>query len=109
MILLVGGALMARTLVHLTQGIRIALGARPASLGLMVIAQGVWLALIGMFIGSAGALFAARAMRSIVFGISVLDPAVFAAVGGLLLIVAALAALAPAIRVTRVDPLVALR
>jgi putative ABC transport system permease protein len=74
-----------------------------------VVGQGVGLALIGVLVGSAGAMLAACTMRSMVFGISVLDPIVFAAVGGLLLVVAALAALVPAIRVTRVDPLVALR
>jgi ABC-type antimicrobial peptide transport system permease subunit len=74
-----------------------------------VVGQGVGLALIGVLVGSVGAMLAACTMRSMVFGISVLDPIVFAAVGGLLLVVAALAALVPAIRVTRVDPLVALR
>jgi predicted permease len=90
-------------------GIRIALGANPASLGWRVVGQGVGLALIGVLAGSAGAMLAARTMRSMVFGISVLDPGVFVAVGFLLLVVAALAALVPAIRVTHVDPLMALR
>ena len=90
-------------------GIRIALGAQPRSLGLAVVGQGVGLALIGVILGSGGAMLAARAMHSMVFGIGVLDPAVFLAVGALLLVMAALAAAVPAIRVTRVDPLVALR
>jgi putative ABC transport system permease protein len=66
-------------------------------------------ALLGIALGIAGALLAARAMASLLFGVASTDPASFIGVAVLLLIVAVVATLVPALRAARVSPLVAIR
>jgi predicted permease len=93
-------------------GIRLALGASPGSLLGMVVRQGMRLAAIGLAIGLAialGAFGSIGAMRSLLPGISPLDPITFIAVPIVLGAIALLAAWIPARRAGRVDPLVALR
>ena len=63
----------------------------------------------GVAIGVAGGLALTRLLRSMLFGVSATDPAVFAGVSLFLLAVAALAGYLPARRAARVDPLIALR
>jgi predicted permease len=90
-------------------GIRMALGARPRDALLMVIRQGMSLALIGMAIGLAAGLALARVMASLLFNVKATDPATFAGVSLLLVSVAILAAYIPARRATKVDPMIALK
>jgi hypothetical protein len=74
-----------------------------------VVGGGLTLAVIGVAIGAAVALVANRALETLVFGVSTSDPAVFAFVALALTAVAVTAAALPALRASRVDPIVALR
>jgi putative ABC transport system permease protein len=90
-------------------GIRIALGAqRDQVLGLML-TDGLRPALLGLVVGLAVSAALVRLMRTMLYETQPLDPAVFAAVTGVLLLVAAVACLAPAWRASRLDPMQALR
>jgi predicted permease len=90
-------------------GIRMALGARPSDVLRMTLGEGWRLAVAGLLAGIAGALVAARLMRSLVFDVSTTDPATFAATAALLALIALLASYVPARRATRIDPMIALR
>ena len=90
-------------------GVRIALGARLGDVVRLVMGDGVRFALIGVGIGSAIALAAGQWIRPLLFDVSPRDPLVFGAVSAVLMGVAALASLTPALRATKVDPSVALR
>jgi macrolide transport system ATP-binding/permease protein len=93
-------------------GIRLALGASPASLLNMIVGQGMKLTTIGLVIGLALALAAfgsIGAVRTLLPGISPLDPITFVAVPAALAAIAFLASWIPARRAGKVDPLVALR
>jgi putative ABC transport system permease protein len=90
-------------------GIRIALGAQRQSVLRLMLFDGLRPAIIGLALGLAASLGAVQLIRSMLFGIQPLDPATFAAVSGLLLLVAALACLIPAWRASRLNPMQALR
>jgi putative ABC transport system permease protein len=90
-------------------GVRIALGAQRFDVLWMVLRHAVIMGLIGIGLGTVGSFYATRALDTLVFGITSRDPATFAAVAILLLVVAFLAALVPAWRATRIDPSSALR
>jgi predicted permease len=90
-------------------GIRMALGATEQGVLTMVLRQGLGLATVGLVIGLLGAAVLTRLTSTLLFGVTPLDPATFAAVGAFMLVVAAAAAVIPARRATRVDPLTALR
>jgi putative ABC transport system permease protein len=90
-------------------GIRMALGARPRDVLLMIVRQGMTLALVGVSIGLAAALGLTRVLKGLLFGLSVTDPPTFLQIAALLLGVAFLACYLPARRATRVDPLAAIR
>jgi predicted permease len=90
-------------------GIRRALGARRAHVLAVVLGQSLTLTGVGIGLGLAGAAAVTRSLRGLLFGLTPLDPATFIGVAALFAIVATLAALLPAHRATRVDPLVALR
>jgi predicted lysophospholipase L1 biosynthesis ABC-type transport system permease subunit len=90
-------------------GIRIALGAVPRDVLLLVIRQGARLALFGIAVGSVGAVVSTRWMRSMLFHVDPVDPLTFAAVGIVLAAVAIGATWAPALRAARVSPLTAIR
>jgi predicted permease len=93
-------------------GIRIALGAEGRDVVWMTIGHGLTLALAGLALGVASALAVARILTSfsgLLYGVKASDPATFAAVGSLLIGVAALASYLPACRAAQVDPMVVLR
>jgi putative ABC transport system permease protein len=90
-------------------GIRMALGARAGDVLRMVARQGLGIALLGIGIGLVGAFAATRALGSALFGVEPVEPATWTAVTALLLVVALAAALVPARRATRVDPIRVLR
>jgi putative ABC transport system permease protein len=90
-------------------GIRIALGAPSGRVSSMVIGQGLLLALIGTAAGLIAAFFVSSLLASVLFGVQPRDPAVFAGVPVILILVAAAAVSIPARRASRVDPLEALR
>jgi ABC-type antimicrobial peptide transport system permease subunit len=75
----------------------------------MVVRQALFLAGAGILIGAAVAMLVTGLMRNLLFGIRPSDPITFAAVAGVLAIVAAAAASVPGFRATRVDPVIALR
>ncbi len=101
----------AYTVTQRTQeiGIRIALGARHGNVLTLLLGQCAWLTLTGAAIGTAAALGLTRLMASLLFGVTAQDPLTFAAVAALLVAVALLAALLPARRAMRIDPVKALR
>jgi ABC-type antimicrobial peptide transport system permease subunit len=90
-------------------GVRIALGARLGNVLRQVVGEGLGTVAIGVALGIALALAAGRLVSALLFGVAPGDPAVLMLVSATLLVVAGLAALLPAWRAARVDPLTALR
>ena len=90
-------------------GIRIALGASPTAIGRLVIGTGTRLIVIGVATGLALAFAAAPLVDRFLFGVSGRDPLILAGIAPLLGAVALAACVIPAWRVTRVDPIAALR
>jgi putative ABC transport system permease protein len=90
-------------------GIRLALGATLLDVLRMIIFEGLRPTLLGVAIGTAGALALARVMASLVYGVTPTDPLTFLSVAVLLAMVAFVATLIPAYRAAKVDPMVALR
>jgi ABC-type antimicrobial peptide transport system permease subunit len=89
--------------------IRMARGARRASILSLVFQQGMRLALVGVIVGLVGALGLTRMMSSLLSGATPTDPFTSFLVLALLLFVALSACLFPAGRAMRIDPMVALR
>ena len=90
-------------------GVRMALGAESHDVMRLVVRQGMWLALMGLAIGLAGALVLTRLMSSVLYGVSATDVVTFAGVTLLLGLVVLLACYLPARRAAKVDPIIALR
>ena len=90
-------------------GIRVALGARRVEVLRLVLCDAALLVGIGALIGVPAALAASKVIRSLLYGVGALDPIAIAGGTLLLLAVAALAGIVPALRATKVDPMVALR
>jgi putative ABC transport system permease protein len=90
-------------------GVRLALGATRMKVMSLVLAQAMRLCGIGLAIGIPAALFAARMLRALLFGVSTTDAEVVLAAAALLIAVAAAAASVPARRASKLDPITALR
>ncbi|HKA18429.1 MAG TPA: ABC transporter permease [Blastocatellia bacterium] len=90
-------------------GIRMALGADAAGVRGMILRQGLALALVGVGFGTAAAFVLTRLMSSLLYEVSPTDPLTFFAASAALVGIAMGACLIPAIRATKVDPMVALR
>jgi putative ABC transport system permease protein len=90
-------------------GLRMALGAQPRRVLLLVLKQGLLLTLLGVGIGLCGALALTRLMSSLLYGVEATDPATFGAIVLLLNVVSLVACYIPARRATRIAPLIALR
>jgi len=90
-------------------GIRSALGALEGRIVAMIVGEAARLALIGIATGATVSVFAARSLKSLLFGVTTSDPRVYVAVAAGLVIVAVVASYLPARRAARVDPLIALR
>lgn len=90
-------------------GVRLALGADPAGVARMVVAEGVRMALIGVVPGVVVAYLAARGMRSLLFGVPAADPLTFSFVAILCFATVVLACVRPAWRAARIEPISALR
>ncbi|HKS80251.1 MAG TPA: ABC transporter permease [Candidatus Acidoferrales bacterium] len=90
-------------------GVRVALGAQHSDVLRLILGEGSRLAAIGVAAGIAVSFAVTRLMSALLFGIEATDPATFAAVAVLLILVALFASYIPARRAMRVDPIVALR
>ena len=90
-------------------GVRVALGAAPGSVVALVLRQALGWTVTGLAIGMALALVASRFVGALLYGVSPTDALTFGGVLVTLATVACLAALVPAVRASRLDPLVALR
>jgi putative ABC transport system permease protein len=90
-------------------GVRMAMGADARQIARMVLREALWLAGLAVAIGIAGAVALTRVMESMLYETPPNDPATLAIAAVAVLVVAIAAALVPARRATRVDPLVALR
>jgi len=90
-------------------GIRMALGAQSTEVMRMVLMQGMRVIAFGLAIGIAAALIFSRVMKALLFETTVNDPLTFIGVGLMFLAVGFAASYVPARRVTKVDPLIALR
>jgi predicted permease len=90
-------------------GIQLALGAQPGHIMLMVLRQGLTLAVAGAAVGLVGALIVSRLMAGLLYGVNPTDPMTFIGVTAVLTVVALAASYIPARRAVRVDPMVALR
>jgi putative ABC transport system permease protein len=90
-------------------GVRMALGAKPRDLALMVVKQAMYIALAGTAVGLAAAAFLTQALRGMLFRVAPLDPVIFIAAPLLLLATALVASYIPARRASTLDPIKALR
>jgi ABC-type antimicrobial peptide transport system permease subunit len=86
-----------------------ALGARRADVLQMTVKQGLKLVSAGMMLGLVAAFLLTRVLASLLYGISATDPITFVGISLVLLAVAILASYIPALRATKVDPIIALR
>jgi putative ABC transport system permease protein len=90
-------------------GVRLALGAQTRDVLLLVLRQGLRMALLGVALGLAAAWVVTRLMKKMLFEVSATDPLTVVFVTGSLVVVALLACWFPARRATKVDPLTSLR
>jgi putative ABC transport system permease protein len=90
-------------------GIRMALGARSQDVLRLVVRRGMTLALVGVALGLIGSAALTWLMKNLLFDVSATDPLTFVALALLLTFIALLAALVPARRAAKVEPIIALR
>jgi putative ABC transport system permease protein len=90
-------------------GVRMALGAQRSQVMKLVLREGTIVAIVGALIGLGGAYLVGRAMQSTLYGVGAMDSVAVGGTAVLLLAVALFACLIPALRASRVEPMVALR
>lgn len=90
-------------------GIRMALGARAGNVLSLIMKSGFVLVLTGIVVGIGGALMLTRFLETLLFGVTPTDRITFVVVSVIFFVIAMVASLIPALRATRVDPLIALR
>ena len=90
-------------------GLRLAIGAQPRQVLLLILGQGFWLTIIGIGLGLAAAFALTRLLSGLLFGVAAADLATFTTISALLIVVSLLACYLPARRAMRIDPLKALR
>jgi ABC-type antimicrobial peptide transport system permease subunit len=89
-------------------GVRMALGAQTSDVLRLVVVGGLKPTLLGVAIGWVGALALSHVVANLIFGVTATDPATFAVVSALLVLVALVACMVPAYRATKVEPVKAL-
>lgn len=90
-------------------GLRLAIGAQPRQVLLLVLKQGLLLTIVGVVLGLAAAFALTRLLSGLLFGVGAVDATTFATISLLLVVVSLLACYLPARRAMRIDPLKALR
>lgn len=90
-------------------GLRMALGAQRDGVLRLVVRQGMGLVLVGVAVGVVGAFGTSHLLRSLLYEVGAADPLTFLVVPAVLALVGLVATLVPAVRATRVDPIIALR
>jgi putative ABC transport system permease protein len=85
------------------------LGADSGRVQRMVLREGVVLLVVGLALGIAGALSAARVIRGLLFGVAPHDPATFAGVAVMMATIGLVACWIPALRAARIDPAISMR
>ena len=102
---------ISQSVVQRTQeiGIRMAIGAQRQDVLGMILVSGLRLVSIGVALGLVGAFALTRVLQTLLFGVTAHDPITFAGNAALLVSVATAACLFPALRATRVNPIIALR
>jgi putative ABC transport system permease protein len=90
-------------------GLRLAVGAQPRQVLLLVLKQGLLLTIAGVILGLAAAFALTRLLSGLLFGVAAVDVTTFATISLLLVVVSLLACYLPARRAMRIDPLTALR
>ncbi|HKP02911.1 MAG TPA: ABC transporter permease [Chthoniobacterales bacterium] len=90
-------------------GVRLALGAMPSQIRMMMLGQGMRLLIVGLVVGFVGAVAFSRVIRSLLFGVNANDPLIYAVVTFVLIVAAIVACWLPARRASRVNPIVTLR
>lgn len=102
---------VARTVTRRTReaGVRIALGARPIDVVVMIVKQAMAHTVVGIAVGIPAALAVGRTLRGMLYGVESYDPAMIAIAAAVVGLSSLVASCLPALRAARVDPLVALR
>ncbi len=90
-------------------GVRIAIGAQTDAVFWMVVRRGLWLAAVGIAVGTSCAVAVTRLLSDLLFGVSPRDPVTLAVVAAVIAVATLVTSSFPALRATRVDPIVALR
>src|SRR6267378_4481383 len=90
-------------------GVRMALGAKPVDVTRMILGRGMKLSVIGLLAGGALAAGLGLLLRTLLYGVTAAAAGIYAGTAGLLVLVAVMACVIPALRAARVDPAVALR
>jgi ABC-type antimicrobial peptide transport system permease subunit len=90
-------------------GVRMALGAKPGDVTRMILGRGMKLSAIGLLAGGALAAGLGALLRTLLYGVTLAAPGIYAAAAAALVLVAMVACVIPAQRAARVDPAVALR
>jgi putative ABC transport system permease protein len=90
-------------------GLRLAIGAQPRQVLMLILKQGLTLTVVGVILGLVAGFALTRLLTGLLFGVEALDPTTFATISLLLVLVSLLACYLPARRAMRIDPMMALR